>query len=160
MYRGSHSTQNSFDFLKRSCNSVCQVFYGWHHHVVSTECIGGRCDSYRPVPSPALVIDLYFRSSWRCVCVCGGVEVQPILLLYWALIGVFRQRLIPSAVPFVRHCSILGQRGSWASFKVLVDHIWVNDQLDAQLRYITCLLLLSCTCFEQQCAHHQQVELY
>ena len=34
----------------------------------------------------------------------------------------------------------------------------VNDQLDAQLRYIIRLLLKSSTCFEQLCAHHQEVK--
>jgi len=38
--------------------------------------------------------------------------------------------------------------------------LWVNDQLDAQLRYIIRLLLKSSTCFEQLCAHHQEVKLY
>jgi len=73
-----------------------------------------------------------------CVWRNGGAAHSP---LYWALIGVIRQRLIPAAVPFVRHSSILVQRGSWASFKVLVEQLWVNDQLDAQLRYIIRLLL-------------------
>jgi len=36
----------------------------------------------------------------------------------------------------------------------------VNDHLDAQLRYIKRLLLQSFTCFEQYCAHHQEVKLY
>ena len=35
-----------------------------------------------------------------------------------------------------------------------------NDQLDAQLRHIIRLLLQSSTCFEQLCAHHQEVNLY
>ena len=38
--------------------------------------------------------------------------------------------------------------------------LWVNDQLDAQLRYIVNLLLESCTCFEQLRAHHPEVKLY
>ena len=33
----------------------------------------------------------------------------------------------------------------------------VNDQIDVQLRYIIRLLLQSSTCFEQLCAHHQEV---
>jgi len=37
--------------------------------------------------------------------------------------------------------------------------LWVNDQLDAQLRYAIRLLLQSSTCFEQHCAHHQEVKL-
>jgi len=42
----------------------------------------------------------------------------------------------------------------------LVHTFWVNDQLDAQLRYMKRLLLQSSTCFEQLCAHHQEVKLY
>ena len=38
--------------------------------------------------------------------------------------------------------------------------LWVTDQLDAQLRYIMSLLLEYSTCFEQLCAHHQEVKLY
>ena len=34
--------------------------------------------------------------------------------------------------------------------------LWLIDQLDAQLRYIISLLLESCTCFEQLCAHHPE----
>jgi len=53
-------------------------------------------------PSPTLVKDLFFRSPWRCVCVCVCVcEGAAHSLLWWALIGVIRQRLIPAAVPFV-----------------------------------------------------------
>jgi len=40
----------------------------------------------------------------------------------------------------------------------LLVRLWVNDQLDVQLRYIICLLLLlSATWFEQLHAHHQEV---
>ena len=38
--------------------------------------------------------------------------------------------------------------------------ILVNNQLDAQLMYIIIRLLQSSTCFEQRCAHHQEVKLY
>jgi len=50
---------------------------------------------------------------WRS----GGAAHSP---LYWALIEIIRQGLIPAAVPIVRHSSIPVQRGNWASFKVLV----------------------------------------
>jgi len=33
----------------------------------------------------------------------------------------------------------------------------VNDQLDAQFLYSIIRLLQSSTCFEQRCAHHQEV---
>jgi len=36
----------------------------------------------------------------------------------------------------------------------------VNDQLQAQLRYLKRLPLQSSTCLEQHCAHHKEVELY
>jgi len=42
----------------------------------------------------------------------------------------------------------------------ILVQLWVNDQLDAQLRYIKRLLFQSSTCFEQHCAHHQEVESY
>ena len=42
----------------------------------------------------------------------------------------------------------------------ILVRLWVNDQLDAQLRYIIRLLLQSSTCFEQLRAHHQEVKLY
>jgi len=43
--------------------------------------------------------------------------------------------------------------------RTMTQQLWVNDQLDTQLRYIR-RLLLSSTCFEQHCAHHREVELY
>jgi len=42
----------------------------------------------------------------------------------------------------------------------ILVRLWVNDQLDAQLCYIIRSLLYSSTCFEQLCAHHQEVKLY
>jgi len=36
----------------------------------------------------------------------------------------------------------------------------VNDQLDAQFLYFIIRLLQSSTCFEQCCAHHQEVKFY
>ena len=41
-----------------------------------------------------------------------------------------------------------------------IQELWVNDQLDAHLRYIKHVLLQSSTCFEQHCAHHEEVELH
>jgi hypothetical protein len=38
--------------------------------------------------------------------------------------------------------------------------ILVNDQLDAQFFYFIVCLSQSSTCFEQRCAHHQEVMLY
>ena len=35
-----------------------------------------------------------------------------------------------------------------------------NDQLAAQLFYFVMRFLQSSTCFEQRCAHHQEVKLY
>jgi len=50
------------------------------------------------------------------------------------------------------------------SFNVLLTvHLsitLVSDQLDAQLFYFIIRLLQSSTCFEQRCAHHQEVKLY
>ena len=55
----------------------------------------------------------------------------------------------------------------WAStntWNTLITRItiqfWVNDQRDAQLRYIIRLLLKSSTCFEQLCARYQEAKLY
>ena len=42
----------------------------------------------------------------------------------------------------------------------ILVRLWVNDQLDEQLCYIIRLLLQSSKCFEQLCAHHQEVKLY
>ena len=46
---------------------------------------------------------------------------------------------------------------------LLVVHLsinLVNDQLDAQFFYFVIRLLQSSTCFEQRCAHHQEVKLH
>jgi len=45
-------------------------------------------------------------------------------------------------------------------FYVSLVRLWVNAQHNAQLPYIMPLLLQSFTCFEQHCAHHQEVQLH
>ena len=55
--------------------------------------------------------------------------------------------------------SIFNMEFTDSKFLKLPNLFWVNDQPDAQLRYIKRLLLQSSTCITQHCAHHQ-VELY
>ena len=48
-------------------------------------------------------------------------------------------------------------------YVVLTVHLsltLVNDQLDIKLFHFIIRLLQSSTCFEQRCAHHQEVKLY
>ena len=58
------------------------------------------------------------------------------------------------------HKNIFGYLFFYVLLTVYLSITLVNDQLDAQLLCFIIRLLQSSTCFEQRCAHHQEVKLY